>query len=108
MPGPLPKLFGDQDGLFGAACNQYRDSMNEVADWARAQGLMDYTGEEAVPRGVSLFEAHLYQPSRVALLQQRDGYDADRSRSARSCPRTTSRRCACSPSCSAGPCRSRS
>ena len=42
------------------------------------QALMDYTGEEAIPRGVSLFEAHLYQPSRVALLQRRDGYDADR------------------------------
>ena len=35
VPGPLGKLFGDQDGLFGAACNQYRDSMNHVADWAR-------------------------------------------------------------------------
>ena len=78
VPGPLPKLLGDQDGLFGAACNQYRDSMNQVAEWAHRKGLMDYTGEEAIPRGVSLFEAHLYQPSRVALLQRRDGYDADR------------------------------
>ena len=51
--------------------------MNHVADWARAQGLMDHTGDEAVPRAVSLFEAHLNQPSRVALLQQRDGYDSD-------------------------------
>ena len=78
VPGPLPRLLGDQDGLFGSACNQYRDSMNHVADWARAHGLMDHTGDEAIPRGVSLFEAHLYQPSRVALLQRRDGYDADR------------------------------
>ena len=78
IPGPLPKLLGDQDGLFGAACNQYRDSMNEVADWARRKSLMDHTGEESIPRGVSLFEAHLYQPSRVALLQRRDGYDTDR------------------------------
>jgi hypothetical protein len=78
IPGPLPKLLGDQDGLFGAACNQYRASMNEVADWARRKGLMDHTGEEAIPRGVSLFEAHLFQPSRVALLQRRDGYDTDR------------------------------
>jgi hypothetical protein len=76
VPGPLGKLLGDQDGLFGSACNQYRDSMNEVADWARTRQLMDHTGEEAVPRAVSLFEAHLNQPSRVALLQQRDGYDA--------------------------------
>ena len=78
VPGPLPKLLGDQDGLFGSACNQYRDSMNHVADWARERGLMDHTGEEAVPRAVSLFEAHLNQPSRVALLQRRDGYDSDR------------------------------
>ena len=77
VPGPLPKLFGDQDGLFGSACNQYRDSMNHVADRARAQGLMDHTGDEAVPRAVSLFEAHLNQPSRVALLHHRDGYDSD-------------------------------
>ena len=38
---------------------------------------MDHTGDEAVPRAVSLFEAHLNQPSRVALLQRRDGYDSD-------------------------------
>jgi len=25
-------FFGDQDGLFASACNQYRASMNEVAD----------------------------------------------------------------------------
>jgi hypothetical protein len=77
VPGPLPKLLGDQDGLFGSACNQYRASMNHVADWARDRRLMDHTGEESVPRGVSLFEAHLNQPSRVALLQRRDGYDSD-------------------------------
>ena len=35
--GPMPKLLGDQDGLFGAACSQYRDSMDPVAEWARAQ-----------------------------------------------------------------------
>ena len=39
---------------------------------------MDHTGEESVPRQVSLLEAHLNQPSRVALLQRRDGYDSDR------------------------------
>jgi CRP-like cAMP-binding protein len=77
VPGPLGKLLGDQDGLFGSACNQYRDSMNDVADWARTQALMDHTGDECVPRAVSLFEAHLNQPSRVTLLQHRDGYDTD-------------------------------
>ena len=36
VPGPLPRLLGDQDGLFASACNQYRASMNHVADWAQA------------------------------------------------------------------------
>ena len=38
---------------------------------------MDHTGEESVPRQVSLLEAHMNQPTRVALLQRRDGYDSD-------------------------------
>jgi FAD/FMN-containing dehydrogenase len=71
-------LVGDQDGLFASACNQYRASMNHVADWAREQELMDHAGEECVPRQVSLLEAHMNQPSRVALLQRRDGYDSER------------------------------
>jgi CRP-like cAMP-binding protein len=78
VPGPVPRLLGDQDGLFASACNQYRASMNRVADWAQARGLMDHAGEEAVPRQVSLLEAHMNQPSRVALLQRRDGYDSER------------------------------
>ena len=72
-----PRLLGDQDGLFASACNQYRASMNHVADWARERALMDHTGDECVPRQVSLLEAHMNQPSRVALLQRRDGYDSD-------------------------------
>lgn len=78
VPGPLPGLLGDQDGLFASACNQYRASMNQVADWAKERGLTDHTGEEAVPRQVSLLEAHMNQPSRVALLQRRDGYRSER------------------------------
>ena len=78
VPGPLPRLLGDQDGLFASACNQYRASMNGVAERARERGLMDHAGEEAVPRQVSLLEAHMNQPSRVALLQRRDGYDSER------------------------------
>ncbi len=77
VPGPLPRLLGDQDGLFASACNQYRASMNHVADWAQERGLMDHTGEECVPRQVSLLEAHMNQPTRVELLQRRDGYDSD-------------------------------
>lgn len=78
VPGPLPRLLGDQDGLFASACNQYRASMNHVAEWAGERGLMDHAGEECVPRQVSLLEAHMNQPSRVALLQARDGYDPAR------------------------------
>src|SRR5829696_20839 len=74
VPGRLAGLLGDQDGLFASACNQYRASMNHVADWAQARGLMDHTGEQSVPRQVSLLEAHMNQPSRVALLQGSDGY----------------------------------
>jgi CRP-like cAMP-binding protein len=75
VPGPFARLLGDQDGLFASACNQYRSSMNHVADWARGEGLMDHSGEECVPRQVSLLEAHMNQPTRVGLLQARDGYD---------------------------------
>ena len=74
VPGAVSGLFADQDGLFGSACAQYRDSMNRVAEWAKRNGLMDYTGGECVPRQVSLLEAHINQPTRVALLQRHDGY----------------------------------
>ena len=78
VPGALAGLLGDRDGLFASACNQYRASMNEVADWAKSRGLADHTGPEAIPRQVSLLEAHTNQPSRVAVLQRRDGYDSER------------------------------
>ena len=74
VPGAVSGLFADQDGLFASACAQYRDSMNHVADWAKREGLMDHTGVECVPRQVSLLEAHVNQPARVALLQRHDGY----------------------------------
>ena len=74
VPGAVSGLFADQDGLFGSACAQYRESMNDVANWAKKRGLMDHTGGECVPRQVSLLEAHVNQPTRVALLQHHDGY----------------------------------
>jgi CRP-like cAMP-binding protein len=77
LPRAIGALVADQDGLFGAACNQYRASMNEVADWAKEHGLMDHTGLECVPRQVSLLEARVNQPSRIAVLQQRDGHGPD-------------------------------
>ncbi len=77
LPRAISALVADQDGLFGAACRQYRASMNEVAEWAKEHGLMDYTGARCVPRQVSLLEARVNQPERVATLQRRDGYGPD-------------------------------
>lgn len=75
VPGAITTLFGDQDGLYAAACNQYRASMNEVAEEARAHGLMAWSGGVCVPPGVSLFEAHMSgDVARFARLQRRDGY----------------------------------
>jgi CRP-like cAMP-binding protein len=83
----VSSFFGDQDGLFASAGNQYRTSMNEVAEWAKQQHLMDYTGAECVPGAVSLLQAmfdHRAVGDRSAVadgrntqlerLQQRDGY----------------------------------
>ena len=68
-------FFGDQDGLFASACNQYRASMNEVADWAKRHDLMDHTGRECVPVQVSLLHAYMAgRKAQVARLQLRDGY----------------------------------
>ncbi|NUM43999.1 MAG: cyclic nucleotide-binding domain-containing protein [Anaerolineales bacterium] len=68
-------LVGDQDGLFASACNQYRASMNEVAEWAKHRSLMDYTGQECVPLQVSLLQAYMDKsPDQVERLQRRDGY----------------------------------
>jgi CRP-like cAMP-binding protein len=74
VPPALGGVLADQQGLFASACNQYRASMNGVARWARRRGLMDHTGRECIPRQVSLLEAHVNQPARVALLQRYDGY----------------------------------
>jgi len=66
--------IADQQGMYATACVQYRASMNDVAAWARAEGLMDYTGPECVPKAASLLEAHVHDPVRVAGLQRGDGY----------------------------------
>lgn len=66
--------FAEQQGLYPTACNQYRASMNAVASWAKAEGLMDHTGPECVTPRVSLLEAHMTDPDHVAVLQRRDGY----------------------------------
>lgn len=66
--------FAEQHGLYPTACNQYRASMNAVAEWAKAHGLMDYTGPECVSPRVSLLEAHMSDPAHVAVLQRADGY----------------------------------
>lgn len=65
--------FAGQQGVYPTACNQYRASMNSVADWAKAGGLMDHAGPECVPREASLVEAYTRNRSRVAVLQRQDG-----------------------------------
>jgi len=64
-----------QQGLYRTACTQYRESMNAVAAWAKQLGLMDHTGDECVPLRASVLDAHMNNPSRVAVLQRGDGYD---------------------------------
>ncbi len=67
--------FGDQDGLYANACNQYRASMNEVAEWAKQEGLMDHTGSECIPEAVSLLKTMMEGREEALMqLQRRDGY----------------------------------
>ena len=74
VPKVVAKLMLDQDGLFAAACNQYRASMNAVAVWAKERSLMDPVGNECIPQQVSLLEAYMEHPERIPALQRRDGY----------------------------------
>jgi hypothetical protein len=75
LPPQFSSMFGDQDGLFASACNQYRSSMNEVAEWAKQHRVMDYTGKECVPAQVSLLQAYMGgQQALLERLQYRDGY----------------------------------
>lgn len=80
LPAPARELvlwqrlgFSGQQGVYPTACNQYRASMNTVADWAKARGLMDHAGPECVPVEVSLLEAYTKDRARVASLQRHDG-----------------------------------
>jgi len=80
LPTPARELvlwqrlgFAGQQGLYPTACNQYRASLNSVADWAKGHGLMDYAGAQCVPREASLLEALVRDPPRVAVLQRQDG-----------------------------------
>jgi CRP-like cAMP-binding protein len=59
--------------VYSTACSQYRESMNTVAEWAKARGLMDHAGSECVPVAASLLEAYLRDRPRVAMLQRQDG-----------------------------------
>jgi hypothetical protein len=73
-PVHLASWLGDHDGLYASACSQYRESMNDVARWAKQRLLIDFTGEECIPAEVSLLESKIARPARVAMLQRRDGY----------------------------------
>jgi hypothetical protein len=75
IPGSLTSLFGDQDAILPSACRQYRSSMNDVARWARDRGLMDYTGDDCIPKNASLLEVYMGgDRGLLASLQRRDGY----------------------------------
>lgn len=75
LPRAVRGLVEDQEGLYASACNQYRHSMNDVAVWARARGLMDYTGDSCIPEAVSLLATHMAgDHDRLARLQRCDGY----------------------------------
>jgi hypothetical protein len=75
LPVWLTATFGDRDGLYPTAARRYRESMNEVAAWAKQRGLMDYSGAECVPRSASLIEALVAgEDERFATLQAGDGY----------------------------------
>lgn len=65
------------NGVYATVCDQYRASMNHVAEWAKRRGLMDHAGPECIPREVSLLEARRTDPARVALLQRQDGLGPD-------------------------------
>jgi hypothetical protein len=69
--------FAGQQGVYPTACNQYRASMNSVADWAKRRGLMDHAGVQCVPSGASLFEALVHDPQRVEVLQRQDRLGPD-------------------------------
>lgn len=66
-----------QQGVYPTMCSQYRASMNAVADWAKARGLMDHAGAECVPLEASLLEAYVRRPSWIAVLQRQDGLGPD-------------------------------
>jgi Cyclic nucleotide-binding domain len=75
IPTGIGRLMADQHGLFLSAGEQYRASMNDVAAAAKANGLMDHTGDECVPVGVSLIAAlSRRDQATVDLLQRSDGY----------------------------------
>lgn len=75
VPRRIAALLGDQDGLFPSATQAYRQSMNEVATWARLRGLMEYPGVECVAAEASLLAAQKNgDAERLERLQRNDGY----------------------------------
>jgi len=75
VPARVSSVVGNQDGVFLSACRQYRKSMNDVAQWAARQELLDFTGSECIPKNASLLEAYIANNSSLlATLQKKDGY----------------------------------
>ena len=69
--------FAGTNGVYPTVCDQYRASLNHVADWASRRGLMDHAGAECIPRHTSLLHARMADPARVAVLQRQDGFGPD-------------------------------
>lgn len=75
LPPWLTGAVGDRDGVYPTAARRYRESMNEVAAWARQRGLMAYDGDECIPASASLIEAQLQgENENYSALQATDGF----------------------------------
>lgn len=75
LPPWLTGAVGDRDGVYPTAARRYRESMNEVAAWAKQRGLMAYDGDECIPASASLIEAQLQgENESYSALQATDGF----------------------------------
>lgn len=75
LPPWLTGAVGDRDGVYPTAARRYRESMNEVAEWARQRGLMAYDGTECIPASASLIEAQLHgENESYSAMEAGDGF----------------------------------
>lgn len=73
----MSSLFGYQDGLFVFLSDQYREILNEVANWAKNKQLIEFLGKDCIPHDASLIYWLINDNmSRFGELQQNDGYSS--------------------------------